>query len=232
MRQATDLTEILFRITLLTLEAEENEKSEMFGSIDKPNAALRATGSIAHSSRPLPFISQPACISLCLKEPPGSGKTQLAYAVAEAAGTDVERLQCYEAVNEEKAIGKFDAPRQKLCVELKTQIQPRRLGSLGIELHPAAILYCWPLLSSLEYEKPSRSAHRRIGQGGPCVRGNVVRTPKRLAAQHSRGLCDENSDEFGASHSAVFHDLYSAGTKRASSKDRPFQAGQLKACPE
>jgi MoxR-like ATPase len=56
-----------------------------------------------------------------LKEPAGGGKTQLAYAVAEAAGTHVERLQCYEGVNEEKAIGKFDEPLQKLCVELKTK---------------------------------------------------------------------------------------------------------------
>jgi MoxR-like ATPase len=33
---------------------------------------------------------------LLLEGPAGSGKTQLAYAVADAADTTVERLQCYE----------------------------------------------------------------------------------------------------------------------------------------
>jgi MoxR-like ATPase len=58
---------------------------------------------------------------LLLEGPAGSGKTQLAYAVAAAADTTVERLQCYEGINEEKAIGKSDEPLQRLCVELKSK---------------------------------------------------------------------------------------------------------------
>jgi len=34
--------------------------------------------------------------------PPGSGKTELAKVVALAADTSIERLQCYEGINEEK----------------------------------------------------------------------------------------------------------------------------------
>ncbi|HTT17494.1 MAG TPA: AAA family ATPase, partial [Candidatus Sulfotelmatobacter sp.] len=45
---------------------------------------------------------------LLVEGPPGCGKTEMAYAVAAAAGTTVERLQCYEGITEEKAIGKFD----------------------------------------------------------------------------------------------------------------------------
>jgi len=41
--------------------------------------------------------------------------------VAGAANTAVERLQCYEGINEEKAIGKFDEALQRLCVELKAK---------------------------------------------------------------------------------------------------------------
>src|SRR5208337_3341022 len=45
---------------------------------------------------------------LLVEGPPGSGKTELAYVVASAAGAVVERLQCHEGITEEKAIGKFD----------------------------------------------------------------------------------------------------------------------------
>src|SRR5437763_11983897 len=49
-----------------------------------------------------------------IEGPPGSGKTELARVVAAAAGTNIERLQCYEGINEEKAIGKFDESLQRL----------------------------------------------------------------------------------------------------------------------
>src|SRR5207249_517424 len=54
---------------------------------------------------------------LLVEGPPGCGKTELAYAAAEAAGTFVERLQCYEGITEDKAIGKFDEALQKLFLE-------------------------------------------------------------------------------------------------------------------
>jgi len=49
--------------------------------------------------------------------PPGCGKTELAYAVAEAANTVVERLQCCVGITEEKVIGRFDEALQKLFLE-------------------------------------------------------------------------------------------------------------------
>ena len=54
---------------------------------------------------------------LLLEGPAGSGKTQLAVSVAAAAGTHVERLQCYRGVTEEKAIGRFDESLQRLYME-------------------------------------------------------------------------------------------------------------------
>jgi MoxR-like ATPase len=89
-----------------------------------------------------------------LEGPAGSGKTQLAYAVAEAAGTTVERLQCYEGINEEKAIGKFDEPLQRLCVELKAKSNGVDWEFLQAALHGRRFFSAGPLLSALEYKKP------------------------------------------------------------------------------
>jgi len=40
--------------------------------------------------------------------------------VAKATNSEVERLQCFEGINEEKAIGKFDEALQRLAVDLRS----------------------------------------------------------------------------------------------------------------
>jgi MoxR-like ATPase len=89
-----------------------------------------------------------------LKEgPPGSGKTQLAYSVAEATGAEIERLQCYEGINEEKAIGKFDEALQRLAVELRSKSGPVEWELLKQELHSPKFFSAGPLLRALQCPK-------------------------------------------------------------------------------
>ena len=116
---------------------------------------LRAAGYIADSiAITTVFLASRLKKPLLLEGPAGSGKTQIAYAVAQAAGTTVERLQCYEGVNEEKAIGKFDEPLQRLCADLKAKCAGVDWESLQIELHGRQFFVAGPLLTALEYEKP------------------------------------------------------------------------------
>jgi MoxR-like ATPase len=91
---------------------------------------------------------------LLLEGPAGSGKTQLAYAVAAASDTRVERLQCYEGINEEKAIGQFDESLQQLFVQHQTQSQAVDWDQLTSVLRGRKFFNAGPLLLALEYEKP------------------------------------------------------------------------------
>jgi ATPase family associated with various cellular activities (AAA) len=127
----------------------------MFPSFENLAKGLRVSGYIADSiATTTVYLAARLQKPLLLEGPAGSGKTQLAYAVAEAANTCVERLQCYEGINEEKAIGKFDEPLQRLCVELKSKSTSVDWKSLQVELHSLQFFSAGPLLRALKCEKP------------------------------------------------------------------------------
>jgi AAA domain (dynein-related subfamily) len=88
-----------------------------------------------------------------LEGPLGGGKTELAYAIAKAIRTEVERLQCFEGINEEKAIGKFDESLQRLAVELRSKSGPVEWEPLKQELHGLRFFSAGPLLRALQYSK-------------------------------------------------------------------------------
>lgn len=131
------------------------EQPVVFSSPQQVGAALRRTGYIADSiATTTVYLAAALHKPLLLEGPAGSGKTQLAYAVAGAAETTVERLQCYQGINEEKAIGKFDEPLQRLCVELRAKSSSVDWQSLQAELHGQQFFAAGPLLSALQREKP------------------------------------------------------------------------------
>jgi MoxR-like ATPase len=88
---------------------------------------------------------------LLVEGPPGCGKTELAYAVAAAAGTAVVRLQCYEGITEEKAIGKFDEGLQKLFLETQKETLGCDWSGIRTRLHSLDFFAEGPLLRALRH---------------------------------------------------------------------------------
>lgn len=127
----------------------------MFSSVQEVSEGLRKAGYIADSvAITTVFLASSLHRPVFSEGPAGSGKTQLAYAVAQAANTSVERLQCYEGIGEDKAIGKFDECLQRLCVELKARASDVDWDLLKNELHGEQFFSAGPLLRALQYEKP------------------------------------------------------------------------------
>jgi len=120
-----------------------------------PKDALSALASVGYLTDEITatvvFLAGRLNKPVLLEGPPGSGKTELAYAVAKASSTEVERLQCFEGINEEKAIGKFDEALQGLAVELRSKSGPVEWEPLKQELHSIKFFSAGPLLRALQY---------------------------------------------------------------------------------
>ena len=101
---------------------------------------------------PVIYLAANMCRPLLIEGPPGCGKTELAYAVAKAAETTVERLQCYVGINEDKAIGKFDEALQRLFLETKNSHVSGDWEAIRQELHGLEFFTKGPLLRALLYE--------------------------------------------------------------------------------
>jgi len=89
---------------------------------------------------------------LLIEGPPGCGKTELAYAIAEAAGTVVERLQCYVGISEEKAIGKFDEALQKLFLKTQSECLKKDWNEVRQRLHTLDFFAEGPLVRALRHQ--------------------------------------------------------------------------------
>jgi MoxR-like ATPase len=119
-----------------------------------------SVGELAEGLRSARYVTDPVTLQvvylaaklqkpLLVEGPPGCGKTELAYAVAAAGQTTVERLQCYEGITEEKAIGKYDEALQKLFLETQGEMLSRDWSAIQGRLHSLDFFAGGPLLRAL-----------------------------------------------------------------------------------
>src|SRR6266567_1871124 len=128
----------------------------MFSSPEETLVALERVGYFAdRKTATTVFLAGRIHRPVMLEGPAGAGKTQLAQSVAQAYGAPFLRLQCYQGVNEEKAIGQYDKSLQELYVLLMSKSsQATDWEKIEQEITSRTFFNSGPLLEAIEQEQP------------------------------------------------------------------------------
>ncbi len=89
---------------------------------------------------------------LLVEGEPGCGKTELAKALAEALGTELIRLQCYEGITASQALYDWNYPKQIIAIRMLEG--SRSVDEIEREIYSEKYLVKGPLLRAITYEGP------------------------------------------------------------------------------
>jgi MoxR-like ATPase len=121
--------------------------------IDNVLADLRSEGYLADlATATIVHLATVLQKPVLIEGPAGTGKTELAKSVARSAGKQLIRLQCYEGLDESKAIYEWDYRRQLLQLQLHQEADSASLSDAGI--FGEEFLLSRPLLAAIRSAEP------------------------------------------------------------------------------
>ncbi|MFY9398658.1 MAG: MoxR family ATPase, partial [Desulfomonilia bacterium] len=91
----------------------------MFSSVADVQEKLEAAGYItSREIATVVFLAAATAKPILVEGPAGVGKTELAKAVSRALGLELIRLQCYEGLDEAKALYEWEYAKQLLYTQM------------------------------------------------------------------------------------------------------------------
>ena len=116
----------------------------VFGDVADVRDRLEAAGYLADDAiATTVFLAERLGKPLLVEGPAGTGKTELAKAVARAADAELVRLQCYEGLDEARALYEWNYKKQLLRIQASAGDagmggDPRRHLQRGVPARAAA----------------------------------------------------------------------------------------------
>ncbi len=127
--------------------------SAQFQSIEETRTALGAAGYLAAESTALvSFLASRLGKPVLVEGPAGVGKTELAKALARATGRELVRLQCYEGLDEAKALYEWNYRKQLLRIQVEAA--DAGWSEVRDDIFGEEFLLPRPLLSAISAEEP------------------------------------------------------------------------------
>jgi len=105
-----------------------------FSDVNETEHSLRAAGYFANREiATAMYLADALEKPLLIEGPAGAGKTELAKAAAQALGRPLIRLQCYEGLDESRALFEWEYGKQLLYTQLlRPALEPMMADALGL----------------------------------------------------------------------------------------------------
>jgi MoxR-like ATPase len=127
---------------------------ERFASVDDAATRLRAVDYLSDSSiAGVVYLADRLGKPVLVEGPAGVGKTELAKAVAATIGARLIRLQCYEGLDESKAIYEWNYKKQLLRIQADREHE-RDWETVESDIFSEAFLLTRPLLEAIRADEP------------------------------------------------------------------------------
>jgi MoxR-like ATPase len=127
---------------------------ERFASVDEAATRLRDVDYLSDSSiAGVVFLADRLGKPVLVEGPAGVGKTELAKAVAQTLGARLIRLQCYEGLDESKAIYEWNYKKQLLRIQADREHE-RDWETVESDIFSEQFLLTRPLLEAIRADEP------------------------------------------------------------------------------
>jgi MoxR-like ATPase len=128
--------------------------AERFRSVDDVVARLRTADYLADTSiGGVVFLADRLEKPVLVEGPAGVGKTELAKAVAQVVGARLIRLQCYEGLDEAKALYEWNYKKQLLRIQADREHESD-WAEVEADIFSEQFLLTRPLLEAIRAEEP------------------------------------------------------------------------------
>ncbi len=129
-------------------------QSPQFGSVADVRERLGAAGYLSDDAiATTVFLADRLGKPLLVEGPAGVGKTELAKAVAEATGSALIRLQCYEGLDEARALYEWNYKKQLLRIQASKDDDS--WDDIHDDVFAEEFLLSRPLLTAIRREEPT-----------------------------------------------------------------------------